>query len=97
MKLPREVVIRIRPNGFRIVFTRPVSPETARDPKSYAVESWRYEYTGAYGSPELDRTAVPVARVTVSEDGRSVELQTPPLVWRRWRRLKEPIDAALPF
>src|SRR5207249_3409041 len=59
---------------------KPVSPSTARSLSSYRVEHYRYEYSGAYGSPELDRTRVPLARVEVSADGRSVELIMPPLV-----------------
>src|SRR5262249_11063351 len=72
--------IHVRPRGFRIVFTAPVSPQSARDPASYQVEHYRYEYTGAYGSPELDRTRAPVERVELAADGRSVELVTGPLV-----------------
>jgi hypothetical protein len=72
--------IHVRPRGFRIVFTEPVSPQTARDPASYQVEHYRYEYTGAYGSPELDRTSIAVERVEVSADGRSAELTLGPLI-----------------
>jgi hypothetical protein len=75
--------IHVRPRGFRIQFTMPVDESTARDPASYQIEHYRYEYTGAYGSPELDRTSVPIERVTVATDGRSVELATPPLVPNR--------------
>jgi hypothetical protein len=72
--------IRVRPDGFRIHFTTPVDPKTAADPAGYAVEHYRYEYTGAYGSPELDRTRVAVQSAAVSADGRSVDLTLPPLV-----------------
>jgi hypothetical protein len=72
--------IRVQPRGFRVEFTAPVRPETAADPASYRVEHYRYEYTGAYGSPELDRTRVPVERVTVAADGRSAVLDTAALV-----------------
>ncbi len=72
--------IRVRPNGFRVIFTTPVDPKTAADPASYSVEHYRYEYTGAYGSPELDRTKVSVEAVTVSADGLSADLALPPLV-----------------
>jgi cytochrome c551/c552 len=72
--------IHARPHGFRIVFTAPVSKETARAAASYQVEHYRYEYSGAYGSPELDRTRVAIERVDLSADGRSVELTTAPLV-----------------
>jgi hypothetical protein len=72
--------IRVLPRGFRVVYTRPVARQSATDAASYRLERYRYEYTGAYGSPELDRTAVSVERVALSEDGRSVELTTAPLV-----------------
>jgi glucose/arabinose dehydrogenase/mono/diheme cytochrome c family protein len=72
--------IHVRPRGFRLTFTTPVSAESARRLASYQVEHFRYEYTGAYGSPELDRTRVAVERVAVAEDGRSVELTTGSLV-----------------
>ena len=72
--------IHVRPHGFRIVFTSPVDRKTAEKIDSYRLEHYRYEYTGAYGSPELDRTAMKVERVEVSADGRSVDLTTAPLV-----------------
>jgi hypothetical protein len=72
--------IRVLPHGFRILFTQPVAPATARGPASYQIEHYRYEYTGAYGSPELDRTRVPIERVEVASDGRSVDVITSPLV-----------------
>jgi len=75
--------IHARPHGFRIVFTSPVAPRTAREPASYQLEHYRYEYTGAYGSPELDRTRVAVERVEVSPDRRGVDLTTAPLVKER--------------
>ena len=72
--------IHVRPHGFRVVFTSPVAAESARNPASYHIEHYRYEYTGAYGSPELDRTSVPIERVEVAADGRSADLTTAPLV-----------------
>jgi hypothetical protein len=72
--------IHARPRGFGIVFTEPVSPRTAQDPASYHIEYYRYEYTGAYGSPELDRARLAVERVELAPDHRSVELVTAPLV-----------------
>lgn len=72
--------IRVRPHGFRIVFTRPVSPATARAAASYEIEHYRYEYTGAYGSPELDRTRVAIEHVELAPDGKSVDVRTAPLL-----------------
>jgi mono/diheme cytochrome c family protein len=72
--------IHVLPTGFRIVFTKPVDRAAAEKPTAYRLEHYRYEYTGAYGSPELDRTAAKVVKAVVSSDGKSVELQTDPLV-----------------
>lgn len=71
--------IHVRPRGFRVVFTAPVA-EQARNPASYQIEHFRYEYTGAYGSPELDRTRLSIDRIVVAPDGRSVDVTTGPLV-----------------
>jgi hypothetical protein len=68
------------PQGFRIVFTKPVNKDTIDGPKTFRLESYRYEYTGAYGSPELDRATVKIEKVTVSADGKTVGLATAPLV-----------------
>jgi mono/diheme cytochrome c family protein len=80
-EVPFEIrEIRVRPRGFRLVFTRPVDPATAADPAAYQIEHYRYEYTGAYGSPELDRTRAPVEKAEVSADRLYVDLTLPPLV-----------------
>jgi cbb3-type cytochrome oxidase cytochrome c subunit len=80
-KLPFEMKsIHVLPRGFRIVFTAPVAPATARDAASYRIEHYRYEVTGAYGSPELDRTHLPIERIEIAADGLSAELITTPLV-----------------
>jgi glucose/arabinose dehydrogenase len=87
-RIPFEMgSIGARPRGFRIEFTAPIDRRRAADPASYRLERFRYEYTGAYGSPELDRTLVEVERASVSGDGRVVELVTEPLVAERVYRL----------
>jgi len=79
--------IRVTPKGFRITFTLPIEAATAAVAQSYHVEHYRYEYTGAYGSPELDRTRVKVHSARVSTDGKSVELTTDPLMTDRVYRI----------
>jgi hypothetical protein len=83
--MPFEIQsIHARPNGFRLVFTSPIDPKSAADFASYTIDHHRYEYTGAYGSPELDRTRVAVAKAAVSADARSVEIDlAAPLVAER--------------
>ncbi|HLN29815.1 MAG TPA: hypothetical protein VK395_18860 [Gemmataceae bacterium] len=82
--------IHILPRGFRILFTKPVDARTARDRASYQLEHYRYEYTGAYGSPEYDRTHVIIERVELSADGRSVEVLTGPPVKNRVYLIRAP-------
>jgi glucose/arabinose dehydrogenase/cytochrome c551/c552 len=80
-QVPFEIQsIHVRPRGFRLRFTAPVDAATAANAASYALEQYRYEYTGAYGSPELDRTKVAVERVEAAADGLSADLTTAPLV-----------------
>lgn len=80
-KVPFEMQsIHVRPRGFRIVFTTPVDRVKAVEIASYKLESYRYEYTGSYGSPELDRATGKIEKVEVSADGKSVELTTAGLV-----------------
>jgi hypothetical protein len=80
-EVPFEIQsIHVLPRGFRLVFTRPVRPETAQTQSAYNIEHYHYEYTGAYGSPELDRTSLPIERIAWQSGGRAVDLVTAPLV-----------------
>jgi hypothetical protein len=80
-RIPFEMqTIRVLPNGFRVRFTQPVSVKTANVLSSYRIESFRYEYTGAYGSPELDRSPLAIQSIQVAADGLSADLLTAPLV-----------------
>ncbi|MBL9207804.1 MAG: c-type cytochrome [Opitutaceae bacterium] len=79
-KVPFEIQsIHAQPDGFRIRFTAPPSRRAA-EAISYRIEHYRYEYSSAYGSREIDRTAVPVRSVTLQPDGTDVDLVLPPLV-----------------
>ncbi|MBI2950022.1 MAG: hypothetical protein HYY23_20510, partial [Verrucomicrobia bacterium] len=79
--LPFEIQsIHVRPSGFRLRLTQPASHASALDPASYSIEHYRYEFTGAYGSPELDRTAVRIKRVELINEEKTVDLTTDPLI-----------------
>jgi hypothetical protein len=82
--------IRVLPRGFRLVFTGPAAAGPARAPASYSIEHYRYEYTGAYGSPELDRTRLAVEGAEPADGGRAVDLRTAPLIRDRIYKISAP-------
>jgi hypothetical protein len=67
--------MRARPDGFELVFTRPVDTRTAAAAGSYAMSSHTYLYSGAYGSEEIETRPVRIVAATVGGDGRSVRLR----------------------
>ncbi len=74
-RIPFEVLeMRAQEDGFELVFTEPVDPISAKDRKSYSLETYTYIYQGGYGSPEVDGTRPEIQRVNLSPDGRRVRL-----------------------
>jgi len=74
-RMPFEIKrIHITPDGFRIMFTKPVDSKTGNDPKSYKVTTFTHIYHGAYGGPEVDQMALTVKSVKLGADGLSATL-----------------------
>lgn len=74
-KTPFEIKeMRAKPDGFELVFTKPVDATTASNLKSYRMQSYTYKYQKAYGSPEVDKKTLTLKRATVSKDGLRVRL-----------------------
>jgi hypothetical protein len=67
--------LKARPDGFQIVFTQPVDPESASDPQAYRLQCYTYQYHSSYGSDEVDVTPLTIRQATVSDDGLRVDLQ----------------------
>ncbi len=61
--------------GFDLTFTKPLDPAAAARSAAYNLQSFTHYYWGTYGSPEVDRKAEKVTRVTVSADRRKVSLE----------------------
>jgi len=75
-KTPFEIQeMRARPEGFELVFTKPVDPKTAQDIQSYAMNSYTYLYHSTYGSDEIQRADLEILAATVSDDGLRVSLR----------------------
>lgn len=64
-----------KPDGFELVFTEPVDATTAGNPASYAMSSYTYLYSGAYGSDEIDPQTLKITSAVVSDDKLSVQLK----------------------
>ena len=69
--------MRATPEGFRVVFTRPVDRAWLADPRNHELRQWRYEPTAAYGGPKLDEQPLRVTEARPSGDGRAVDLSVP--------------------
>ena len=66
--------MKVRPDGFELLFTESVDPKSAADPASYSIETYTYIYQSTYGSPEVDQTKPAIKSITVAPDGRSARL-----------------------
>ena len=66
--------VKAMPDGFEVEFTKPVDRKSAEDPASYRVESFLYKYHAVYGSPPVNKEALPIKGVKVSADGMKARL-----------------------
>ncbi|QDT32373.1 DUF7133 domain-containing protein [Thalassoglobus polymorphus] len=62
-------------NGFDLIFTEPVDPETATNPESYTLSNYTYLYHSTYGSDEIQTQRNSISKITVSDDGLKVALK----------------------
>ncbi|WP_338868146.1 c-type cytochrome [Spirosoma sp. SC4-14] len=68
--IPFEMrTVKAMPDGFEVEFTKPVDRKSAEDLASYRVESFLYKYHSVYGSPTVNKEALPIKGVKVSTDG----------------------------
>lgn len=79
-KVPFEVLeMHAKPDGFELVFTKPVDKATAEAIDSYKISTYTYIYQSEYGSPEVDHTQPRIRAARVSADGLRVRLVIDPL------------------
>ena len=80
-KVPFEIhSMRVKPDGFELRFTTPVDAATARDPRSYTLETFTHHFYGAYGGPEIEPADQRIVSATPGADGLSVRLVVDKLV-----------------
>ena len=71
--------MRAQPDGFELVFTKPVDKATASDVNSYALTSHTYRYQSQYGSDEILEQPLTITGADVSANGFRVRLMAGPL------------------
>lgn len=75
-KVPFEIKeMRAKPDGFELVFTKPVDRQTAAATSSYELSSHTYLYHSTYGSDEIQKQQLQADQAIVSEDGLRVRLK----------------------
>ena len=74
-KVPFEIkTVTVRPDGFRLTFTKPVDPQVAARANVYQMATFTHIYQQGYGSPEVDQSTPRVTSATVSDDRMQVDL-----------------------
>jgi len=74
-KTPFEMkTVEAMPDGFELIFTKPVDRASAEDLDSYSGRSFLYKYHKVYGSPPINHEDLSIKGVKVSEDGLKVRL-----------------------
>ena len=74
-RMPFEIKeMKAQPDGFKLVFTKPVDKAAAEDVTSYKMSSYTYLYQSSYGSDEIQQQGLNITSATVSSDGLSVHL-----------------------
>ncbi|HEV3024381.1 MAG TPA: c-type cytochrome [Pirellulales bacterium] len=69
-----HVNIRAGGKGFVVHFTQPLAGDVELGPGAIRARRWNYVYSGNYGSPKENEADVPIERVEVSADRRSLVL-----------------------
>lgn len=64
--------MRAKPDGFELVFTESLDPGTVKG--AFAMSSFTYQYSSAYGGEEIETSELEVKSATLSDDGRNVRL-----------------------
>jgi hypothetical protein len=76
-KVPFDVLdMKITPKGFRFTFTEPLD-ETSGGDELWAGEHYGYSYHQDYGSPQIAKDEIEVAKVTLSADRKTGEVELP--------------------
>ncbi|MDB5303526.1 MAG: heme-binding protein [Phycisphaerales bacterium] len=81
------VALHVLKDSISITFSDPLDPQASTDEQNWGIEQWNYQWTSQYGSKDFKQTdaratghdEVEVKAVKLSEDRKTITLQTPPL------------------
>ncbi|MFT7034667.1 MAG: cytochrome c [Cyclobacteriaceae bacterium] len=71
--------IKALSDGFELNFTEPLGKNYEQEQKDYVIQQWWYLPTPDYGGPKLDLETLPIEKINLSSDRRSVRLTIPNL------------------
>lgn len=71
--------LEAKDNGLLISFSGPLDPTVAVNPTQYRIQTWSLKRTANYGSQHYSTKTIPVHRVILLPDRRSVFLEIPDL------------------
>lgn len=66
--------MRAKPDGFELLFTAPIDAATLSD-TAFAVSSYTYKYSSAYGSAEILTKQHALSGLVVADDGKTVRFR----------------------
>jgi len=74
-EVPFEMhTVKAAPDGFEIIFTKPVDPASAKNLNSYSGKSFIYKYHPVYGSPPVNIKDLTIKGVKLSDDGMKLRV-----------------------
>jgi hypothetical protein len=68
--------IKLTKTGFKLKFTEKLDASSIVT-DNFTAQEWNYHYSGDYGSPKHNQQALTVSKVSLSKDGREVDVTLP--------------------
>lgn len=82
--LPPDLLsIRLTPKGFAMTFTVPMDRNSVSSPDNFSTKLYSYKYHQGYGSPQGNKETRKPAKISVSEDAKTINLEFDEMTPRR--------------
>jgi len=78
--MPMEIIdINVTPNGFKLLFSRPLNTDAVNLMGNIKIKHYFYKYHRKYGSPKMDEQPVNISNIKLSENGKELLITLPTL------------------